>query len=68
MKLKVKNIKNDSSAYILKIMQTFNIKDTLNVKHLTNIMEFYYNDSLVGIINYMFFRSEVNIFLIINFF
>jgi hypothetical protein len=23
---------------------------------------------LVGIINYMFFRSEVNIFLIINFF
>lgn len=55
MKLKTKNIKNDSTSYILKLMQTFNIKETLNVKYITNLMEFYDNDILIGVINYMFY-------------
>ncbi len=56
MKLKNKNIKNDSSVYMLKLVQTFNIKETLNVKHLANIMEFYDGDKFIGIINYMFYQ------------
>jgi hypothetical protein len=47
MKLKTKNIKNEGSAYILKLLQTFNIKETLNAKYITNIMEFYNNDELI---------------------
>ena len=55
MKLKIKNIKNDSAEYVLKLMQTFNIKDTLNTKHVTNIMEFYDDNKLIGIINYLYY-------------
>jgi hypothetical protein len=55
VKLKIKNIKNDSSLYTLKIMQTFDIKETLNTKYMTDIMEFYDNDNLIGIVNYLYY-------------
>lgn len=55
IKLKIKNIKNDSSLYTLKIMQTFDIKETLNTKYMTDIMEFYDNDNLIGIVNYLYY-------------
>jgi hypothetical protein len=55
IKLKIKNIKNDSSLYTLKIMQTFDIKETLNTKYMTDIMEFNDNDNLIGIVNYLYY-------------
>jgi hypothetical protein len=51
--MKIKEIKNNKSIdYVLKIANVFNIQTTLNIKYFTNIIEFYENDELIGIINY----------------
>ena len=51
--MKIKEIKNNKNIdYVLKIANKFNIQTALNIKYYTNIIEFYENNELIGIINY----------------
>ena len=53
MTIKSKVILNDSVEYVLKIIKEFDIKEPINPKHMTEIMEFYDDKKLIGIVNYL---------------
>jgi hypothetical protein len=53
MRIKSKLITKTNPEYIAKIINHFNISKPINPNHMTELMEFYIDKELIGIVNYL---------------